>query len=176
MMRAWPLELVNGTALTGEAVAEKVAALRERVAPDLFAGFRPDRFPASTLPALALSAAAAVVSPSDGERVGLALRDALFEEGRDVSDPEVLAMIARRCGLGGLQGDDVAVERDLAEGRLRGVIGSPYFFVGGAGFFCPALDISRDATGALHVELDASRLDELAEAAFDAGPPAVPHR
>ncbi|MFZ4518319.1 MAG: disulfide bond formation protein DsbA, partial [Microthrixaceae bacterium] len=36
-VRAWPLEVVNGEALDGPHVAEKVDALRAQVAPDLFA-------------------------------------------------------------------------------------------------------------------------------------------
>ena len=32
---------------------------------------------------------------------------------------------------------------DWEEGRCRGVVGSPYFFLGREGFFCPSLDIER---------------------------------
>ena len=35
------------------------------------------------------------------------------------------------------------IRADWAEGRRRGVIGSPHFFVDDDGFFCPALNISR---------------------------------
>jgi len=62
------------------------------VAPDLFAGFDPERFPMSSLPALALGAAAYKSDLQHGERVNLALREALFEEGRDLTDPAVQAV------------------------------------------------------------------------------------
>ena len=51
-VRAWPLELVNGEPLAADLVAEEVRELREQVAPDLFAGFDPTRFPATSLPAM----------------------------------------------------------------------------------------------------------------------------
>lgn len=41
-----------------------------------------------------------------GETVSLALRDARFEHGQDISDPEVLARIADDHGLPGAQPDD----------------------------------------------------------------------
>ncbi|MGZ4803623.1 MAG: DsbA family oxidoreductase, partial [Acidimicrobiia bacterium] len=53
-VKAWPLELVNGEPLSGPLVAEKVVALRSQVAPDLFLGFDAERFPSTTLPAMAL--------------------------------------------------------------------------------------------------------------------------
>ena len=97
-VRAWPLELVNGTPLDPVVTKEHADDLRELVAPDLFAHLDPDRFPSSTLDALALANRAYRTDPQVGERVSLALRDALFEEGRDVSDPLVLGYLARsRC-------------------------------------------------------------------------------
>ena len=95
----WPLELVNGAPFVGSATALRVAALRGGVAPDLFTGFDPTRFPATTLPAMDLVEAAYAVDAVTGERVSLALRTALYEEGRDVSDPEVLAEVARAHGV-----------------------------------------------------------------------------
>jgi hypothetical protein len=32
---------------------------------------------------------------------------------------------------------------DWSEGKARGVVGSPHFFVGDENFFCPSLAISR---------------------------------
>ncbi len=53
--------------------------------------------------------------------VSLALRDALFEEGRDVSDPSVLAAIARTHGITGADaGDEATVLADWHEGVTRG--------------------------------------------------------
>ena len=44
-VRAWPLELVNATALDGASLVQKVDALRAEVAVDRFGGFDPGRFP-----------------------------------------------------------------------------------------------------------------------------------
>ena len=100
--------------------------------------------------AFALAAAAdqtgdAVVS----ETVGMALRDAVFEQGLDIGRPEVVAEIAARFGLHPLDADatDAAVRADWNEGRGRGVVGSPHFFTGAASWFCPGLAISRDYVG-----------------------------
>jgi len=45
------------------------ATIRQQVAPDLFAGFAPAAFPATSLPALALAAAAYERDPATGEQV-----------------------------------------------------------------------------------------------------------
>ena len=50
-VRAWPLEHVNHTPLDPAFIAEEVAAIRVQVAPDLFTGFVPGAFPATSLPA-----------------------------------------------------------------------------------------------------------------------------
>ena len=141
-VRAWPLELVNGAPMDASFIAEEVEDLRSQVAPDLFTGFRVDRFPTSTLPALALAEAAYDVDPGCGERISLALRDALFEEGRDVGRGDVLAEIAGGEGLELVDGDE-RVRSSWDTGRGRGVVGSPHFFTAGGGFFCPALHIER---------------------------------
>ena len=157
-VRAWPLELVNGKPLEATRVAEQVDALRSQVAPNLFGGFDRTRFPGSSLPALALTAHAYRVGPIVGERVSLALRDALFEHGRDIGDGLVLDEVA---SLGGVVGADLDVRlpvlADWREGRERGVVGSPHFFVGGRGFFCPTLDIEK-VDGHLRVRRDAEAL------------------
>lgn len=143
-VRAWPLELINGKALDADLVGEEIQALRVTVAPGLFAGFDAERFPSTSLPALRLAASAYRRSDRVGEQVSVALRTALFEEGRDIADPAVLASIAGVAHLG-LPDDDVeqAVVADWKEGQARGVVGSPHFFVDGRGFFCPTLAISR---------------------------------
>jgi len=147
-VRAWPLELVNGTPLDRASVAEHVAALRDQVAPDLFHGFDPSAFPESSLPALALAAAAYDVDDRFGEAVSLALRDALFEAGLDISDGSVLGAIASDLGVEVPQPKVLeAVFGDWEEGKRRGVAGSPEFFVEGRGYFCPTLDITRIAGG-----------------------------
>jgi predicted DsbA family dithiol-disulfide isomerase len=142
--KAWPLELVNGAPLGSDVVAEEIDELRAEVATGLFVHFDEDNFPDTTLPALALAEAAYEMDPTLGEAVSLAHRDALFEQGRDVSDPEVLAEIASAHGVPPAQDSHSEAVRELwEEGKTRGVIGSPHFFTPSGGFFCPALDIER---------------------------------
>lgn len=147
-VRAWPLELVNGEPLKGESLVPKVSALREEVAPGRFAAFDPGSFPSSTLPAMAGEAAARRNGDETAERFSLAIRDALFEHGLDVSDPDVVDGLLRNLGAGGVLPEDAdAVLASHREGMARGVKGSPHFFVGTDGFFCPSLDIAHDEGG-----------------------------
>lgn len=145
--RAWPLELVNGHVPRPEIVVAEIEALRETVTPDLFRGFDPDALPSSSVPAFGLEAAAYEHGEATGEAVSLALREALFEEGLDISDPAVLARIGAGAGVEppGPERSRELVEAAWAEGRDRGVQGSPHIFVGGdGGRFCPALRIGRE--------------------------------
>jgi 2-hydroxychromene-2-carboxylate isomerase len=98
-------------------------------------------------------------------RVALALRWALFEEGRDISRTEVLLDVAAGAGLDSLPADDQRVLDELAEGRSRGVIGSPHIFAGGADFFCPALRITHGDAGLRIVDQPAA-FDAMLAAAF----------
>ena len=156
-VRGWPLELVNGEPLDRHHIAEEVDELRRQVAPDLFGGFDPDAFPATSLPAMRLTAAARELDARLGEQAALRVRRALFEEGRDVSDPAVLADLAGELGVTPT-GDDDAVLADLAAGRRRGVVGSPHFFVGDGDFFCPTLEIER-VDGHLRITADPAAFD-----------------
>ena len=166
VVRAWPLEVVNGRPLAPDAVAEEVLELRSSVAPDLFAGFDAARFPTTSLPALALAARARRNGPRVGERCNLALRHALFEEGRDISDSEELARIATECDIDGARGEDhAAVLADLERGRSLGVVGSPHFFIDDVGFFCPGLEIGR-VDGRLRIAVDVGGFASLAERCF----------
>ena len=159
VVRAWPLELVNGAPLDPATTEEHAEDLRAQVAPDLFAHLDVGRFPTSTLEALALANRAYRADRATGERVSFALRDALFEEGRDISDPAVLADLARDLGVAPPDDSDrAAVRDDWAEGGRRGVKGSPHFFCGGTDMFCPSLDISRRTDDSLAIARDASRL------------------
>ena len=159
-VRAWPLELVNGRPLDPKATAEHVETLRAQVAPDLFTNFDPENFPTTSLPALGLAAAAFRRDDRTGEAVSLALRDALFEEGRDISDPEVLAGVAGAYGLGRpTPDDDEQVRREWHQGKLRGVKGSPHFFCGEVDAFCPSLDIAKDGDGEVHIGRNIEALD-----------------
>ena len=159
-VRAWPLELVNGHPLERAATAEHAEEIRTQVASDLFAGFDIDSFPSTSLPALALASAAYRLDNEVGETVSLALRDALFEQGRDISDPAVLADLANAHDLGSpdLEAfDDVRAE--WHQGQERGVKGSPHYFCGDVDAFCPSLDISKDETGDLQIRRNVDVLD-----------------
>jgi 2-hydroxychromene-2-carboxylate isomerase len=163
-VRAWPLELVNGAPLDPALIAEEVEELRAQVAPELFAGFEPDRFPVSSMPALRVAAAAYAQSAASGERVSLALRRAVFEDGRDIADPTVLAAIVSDVGLAGLaEATDEDVVADWREGEQRGVVGSPHFFVADESWFCPALDITR-RDGHLQISSDAAAFERFVAA------------
>ena len=165
-VRAWPLELVNGEPLDAELVAEEVHELREQVAPDLFAGFDRSRFPSTSLPALTLVAAAYRASARLGEQVSLAVRHALFEDGRDIADAGVLADLARAHDVPPVDaGDRAAVRSDWDEGRIRGVQGSPHFFLNRDGYFCPALDLTR-VGGQLHIATNVATFEAFAARAF----------
>ena len=159
--RAWPLELVNAAPLDRAMIAEKVEALRHQVAPELFTGFDPAHFPSTSLPALALEAAARARDLRAGERAALLLRHALFEEGRDIGQLAELAAIADAVGLPADAPTCAAemVLADWADGRRRGVAGSPHFFVGGRDFFCPTLHIAHD-DGSLRIDVDLERFDD----------------
>ncbi len=163
-VHAWPLEIVNGKPMDAAFIGEEVDDLRAQAAPDLFAGFDVDHFPSTTLPALALAEAAYRKDPATGEAFSFALRDALFEQGRDVGDADVLAELAAAHGVGAADDADAdAVRASLDEGRARGVIGSPHFFTPTGGFFCPALDIER-VDGHLQIRPDLGAFEAFVEA------------
>ena len=164
IVRAWPLEWVNGSPLAVDAVIVKAAALTEQLQVDDFAGLRADRWPASTVPALNLAAAAYARDAATGLAVSLELRAALFEHGVDVGDPDALALIAAAHGLPAPTADPVAAVRaDYESGQARGVQGSPHFFVGADGFFCPALDLGHDTDGHLTARFDQHMLADFFE-------------
>jgi predicted DsbA family dithiol-disulfide isomerase len=165
-VRAWPLEIVNGEPLDPHFIAEEVADIREQAAPTLFAGFVEGSFPASSLPALTLAAAAYAQGLATGERVSLALRELLFEQGVDVADTEVLGRLAADHDVPVDLADTRGVLDDHAEGVARGVIGSPHFFTPAGGFFCPALDVHRDAGGHLRITGDTLGFDRFVSTCF----------
>lgn len=165
-VRSWPLELVNGAPLNADAVAAHVEELRTQIAPNLFVGFDPSRFPRTTLPALALASAAYRKDDGTGEAVNLALRDALFEEGLDISQPDVLTRIARAFALNDDALDMGEVLADWHQGEARGVKGSPHFFCGDVEAFCPSLVITQDEVGLVHIERSVDVLDEFLEKCF----------
>ena len=162
-VRAWPLEWVNGHAADPAATARQVDALRAQLAPQMFSGFDASTFPTTSVPAFGLASAAYEHDIDRGEQVSLAIRDALFESGRDISDERVLADIAATFGVDppSAAGAEDATRRDWEAGRARGVVGSPHFFTpDGEGFFCPSLEISRGEGGPV-VEYRAEMVDAL---------------
>lgn len=168
-VRSWPLELVNGAPLDPALTLQHVEELRDQVAPTMFRDLDLDRFPTSTLDALALVARGYRTDPALGERASFVLRDALFESGQDISDPVVLARIADEIGI--TMPDDTdhaAVRTDWQEGRERGVKGSPHFFCGAIDAFCPSLDISKAPGHGLSIARDASGLTKFIEQCFAA--------
>lgn len=150
-IRSWPLELINGKPLDAHHVGAEIEALRASVRPDLFAGFSVENFPRTSMFAFALAAAAdRSGDPLLVENIGLAVRNAVFEEGLDIGRPEVVAEIGARHGLQPLDAEsaEAAVRADWEEGRSRGVVGSPHFFAaGGDNWFCPALNIRKEDPG-----------------------------
>lgn len=158
VVRSWPLEWVNGALLEPAAVKVKIAALHDQLGIGDFDGFREDTWPTTTIPALNLAAAALAVDAPTGLAVSLALRHALFEDGRDVSDHTVLASIADRFELDPPAIDaDARVHADYEDGKQRGVRGSPDFWLGNEEFFCPALTLGHDDAG-LVAEFDVEGL------------------
>jgi SAM-dependent methyltransferase len=169
-VRAWPLQMVNGKPIDPDRMSQVVERLQDGPAAGEFAGFSKEAFPSSTLPSMALAAAAYGEGVEVGEAVSLELRDLLFEQGVDVGDPSVLAELADRHGVTFDPPAAVAqVRADHREGVERGVIGSPHFFTAAGSFFCPALDISRDDAGALHVEMDEAGFESFLDACFSDG-------
>jgi predicted DsbA family dithiol-disulfide isomerase len=166
-VRAWPLEWINGRQLDPNVVAAEIAALRRAAAPELFTGFDPARLPSSTIRALGLAGAAYGHDARTGEHVSMRLREALFEEGRDIGDHDELVVVAREFGIE-LPGRAVAEATVLADweaGRDRGVRGSPHFFVGARSWFCPSLRIRHEGDD-FDIAVNSGSLDAFYAAAF----------
>lgn len=165
-VRAWPLETINGAPADAAVLDAEIAALRATVAPELFTGFDPATFPATAVPAFTVAAAAYRRDATVGEAVSIDLRSRLWEHGQDIADPDVLAEVIDRHDLEVGDADRASVEADHTDGAARGVVGSPYFFAAGDGFFCPAFEVSRDDAG-FHVTPDPTRFAAFLDAAFD---------
>jgi 2-hydroxychromene-2-carboxylate isomerase len=165
-VRAWPLELVNDAPLEAAFIGDEVDELRAQVAPDLFARFDRRQFPATSLPALMLAAQAYEQGLDAGEHMSLLLRDALFEDGRDIASDDVLADVAARAGVDpATAADRDTVLADWREGRERGVVGSPHFFVGDTSVFCPSLRMAQ-VDGELRISADTEAFDRFAQDCF----------
>jgi predicted DsbA family dithiol-disulfide isomerase len=165
-VRAWPLEIVNGSGFDAEVVAGKAEALRTQLGTGRFHDFDGSAYASTFIPAMELTAVAYEADPGTGEAVALEVRDLTFEQGVDVADPAVLADLAKRHGIElPDRAERSRVEADLAEGRDRNVIGSPHFFIAGVDAFCPALDIHSGDAG-LQVSVARDGLESLLQTAF----------
>ncbi len=153
-LRAWPLEWINGRPLDPHHVAAEIAGLRP-VVPDRFAGFDPATFPRTSLAALALVDVAYERDDALGERVAIAVREAVFEHGIDVGDPATLATLAAAHDLTVPDPDDTVrrVRADHELGQSLGVVGSPHFVTEHGSWFCPILHISQ-TDGVFTVRID----------------------
>jgi predicted DsbA family dithiol-disulfide isomerase len=168
VVRSWPLELVNGAPMDPHKAVHHADDLRAQVAPAMFARVDAANFPGSTLDALALVVRAYRSSVADGERASFGLRDALFEQGRNIGESAVLRAIADELGVAlPDDADRQQVLDDWDEGKRRGVVGSPHFFSGDANLFCPALAITRTDAG-LSIEQDRAKLVAFLQACFAA--------
>lgn len=156
VVRAWPLELVNGAPMDVAKTAHHVHDLRSQLGVTLFDGFDAATFPTTTLPALAL--VAACERTGNGEAASLRVREALFGEGRDIASERELADLAAEFDVSVIDTDRAQVLADYADGQRRGVKGSPHFFCGARDEFCPSLAMHRDNDGSLHVAPDPARL------------------
>ena len=169
-VRSWPLELINGTPMDPDKAAGNAADLRDSVAPTLFCSVDTEHFPTTTLPGLALIHSAYERNPELGERASFLIRHALFDEGRDISDPQVLGELSGELGLGVVTAHDRAgVASEYAEGQRRGVIGSPHFFCGSNDHFCPSLEISH-LEGVRQIQLQAAELTAFLDSCLKRGP------
>ena len=148
-VRAWPLELVNGKPMDPEFLRTEIEPLRASVAPDLFTGFNAATFPTTSMMAFALTEAAYRNSPATGEAIAMDLRTELFENGADIGQHAVIESIGKNHGMAvaHLDNERDAIIRDWNEGKARGAVGSPHFFIGDKGFFCPTLSIEHDDNG-----------------------------
>ena len=103
----------------------------------------PSRFPIPTQAAARVTLWVQGTDPQGAKTLANALYRAYFAENRDISDAEVCADVAARCGyeraqaLAGLNEgpvkDRLRAEVDAA--MARGVFGSPYFIVDGEPFW-----------------------------------------
>lgn len=166
-VRAWPLELVNGAPLDAATTRKHAEDLRDQVTPNLFQHLDMERFPSSTIGALALANRAYRTAPEVGERMSLALRNALFEEGLDISEYVVLEHLAHGLGVATPDDADRAdVVADWHEGQRRGVLGSPHFFCGETNAFCPSLDIAKHPVDGVTIVFNATRLTDFLDRCF----------
>ena len=103
----------------------------------------PERFPFGTVTACRAFYFVNQTDPPGAVRLGKALYDAAFGEGRDICPVEAVAAIADKAGFdgeaiqAGIQTPEVKnlLKREVDEAISRKVFGSPFFFVGDEPFW-----------------------------------------
>ena len=97
--RPFPLELSHGEAAPRDILQQEwwLAAIQEPGA--VFAPYRGDDWPTTTLPAFEAAWCAAQQGPVAAAEYDLRVRRAFFAEGRNIGRPEVLFDLAREAGL-----------------------------------------------------------------------------
>jgi hypothetical protein len=102
-----------------------------------------------------------------GEKASIVIREAIFEHGNDVADESVLQRIALSLGVSYVpDADHTLVRRDWEEGKARGVVGSPHFFNGSVGVFCPSLQLTRTEDSGLIIQANAEKLAAFLKTCF----------
>jgi len=166
-VRSWPLELVNNVPMAQAKALGNCDALRRQIAGDQFANTDLSNFPTTTLDALTLIARAYEQDVSAGEKASIVVREAIFELGQDVADESVLQKIATGLGVSYVpEANHVLVRRDWEEGKARGVVGSPHFFNGTIGVFCPSLQLTRTEDSGLIIQANAEKLAAFLKTCF----------
>jgi hypothetical protein len=84
----------------------------------------------------------------------------------NIADIEVLSRLAAHHDVPVVLSETSQVLADHDEGVARGVIGSPHFFTPAGGFFCPSLDVHRDAGGHLRITADTRGFDRFVTTCF----------
>jgi len=167
IVRSWPLELVNDAPMAQAKALGNCDALRRQVAADQFANTELSNFPSTTLDALTLIAQAYEQDVSAGEKASIVVREAIFERGDDVADESMLQRIASSLGVSYVpDADHVLVRHDWEEGKARGVVGSPHFFNGSVGVFCPSLQLTRTEDSGLIIQANAEKLAAFLKTCF----------
>ena len=148
VVRAWPLELVNGVPLDAGLISQKVRTFRDQVAPNLFRGLDSAPSPSTSMPALRLEAARASQSAAAGNGSASPYGRQCSNTGVTSPTGECLREIAASCGVDDpVPVSDNDVIEDWLAGKQRGVVGSPHFFAAEGNWFCPSLTITQTDDG-----------------------------
>jgi 2-hydroxychromene-2-carboxylate isomerase len=103
----------------------------------------PEKFPTSTVAALRAFYWLHDRDPRQARALGMAVYDAYFAEGRDISSPQLVVELAQAVGVDGAvlaraledPGIKERARREVDAAITAGVFGSPYFVVDGEPFW-----------------------------------------